>query len=156
MSQWVSITKATLYDAKIAALVDALDTAATDASQTAGRAAGIIQGVVDDIRRKVASCRRNLLDADTTTVPQGVKDTAVDLILARLKVALEIELTEDERRQTAKRERDLNRVADCLDVVDQPDNPITAPMEPTVAPPSFGTRGLSQPARNFNDTTQDG
>lgn len=150
MSNWIAITKATLYDAKVAALIDALDTAAVGTGQ-AGRAAGIIQGVVDHVRRKVASCRRNNLDEDLTTVPKGLRDIAVDLIIARLKTALEMELSQDERENVTRRERDLNRVADCLDVVDQPDNAILAPMEPTVPPPSFGER-----ARNFNDTTQDG
>jgi|GEM_PF-1371509 len=155
MSQWVSITKATLYNAKVAALIDALDTAALGDGQT-NRSTDIIQGVVDHIRRKVASCRRNNLDADLTTIPKGLRDVAVDLIIARLKTALEMELSQDERDNVSRRERDLNRVADCTDVVDQPDNAIPAPMEPTVAPPSFGTRGLNIPARNFNDTTQDG
>lgn len=147
---WIAITKSTLYDAKVAALIDATDTAALGSGQSS-RAAAIIQGVVDDVRRKVASCRRNLLDSDVTKIPLGLKDTAVDLIIARLKVALEMDLSEDERRNVSKRDRDLNRVADCSDVVDAPDDPITAPMEPTVPPPSFGER-----TRNFTDTTQDG
>jgi|APCry1669193181_1035450.scaffolds.fasta_scaffold05387_3 hypothetical protein len=136
---WISITKATLYDAKAAALIDACDTAVLGAGQT-DRSTGIIQSVVDDLRRKVASCRRNQLDADTTTIPQGLRNLAVDLIIARLKVALELDLSEDERRTLAQHERDLNRVANGEDVVDQPDNPVIAPMEPTVPPPSFGVR----------------
>jgi hypothetical protein len=152
MSNWISITKDTLYDAKVAALIDACDTAAVAVSQqSTGRAAGLIQGVVDHVRRKVASCRFNNLDADVTTVPQGLRDVAVDIIIARLKTALELELTQDERENIARRERDLNRVADGTDVVDQPDNPIPAPMEPTVAPPSFGHR-----RRHFTAENQDG
>lgn len=151
---WVSITKVTLYDSKVAALVDACDTAALGAGQT-NRSAGIIQAVVNDIRRKVASCRRNLVDSDITTIPQGLQNIAVDLIIARLKGALEMELTEDERRTVSQRERDLNRVANCEDVVDQPDNPMVAPMEPTVAPPSFPTAATAAP-RFFTRTTQDG
>ena len=134
---WISITKATLYDSKAAALIDACDTAALGTGQT-DRATGIIQGVVDDVRRKVASCRRNLLDADTTTIPQGLRNQAVDVVIGRLKVALELDLSEDERQTLARHERDLNRVANGDDVVDQPDNPMVSPMEPTVPPPSFG------------------
>jgi hypothetical protein len=150
MSNWISITKATLYDQSVAALIDACDSAALAAGQ-ADRSTGIIQGVVDDIRRKVASCRRNQLDSDVTKIPKGLKTLAVDLVNGALKKALQLELTEDERRDVSKAERNLNRVAECLDVVDQPDTAIIAPMEPTVAPPSFGTR-----TRNFTDTTQDG
>ena len=134
---WISITKATLYDSKAAALIDACDAAALGAGQT-DRTTGIIQGVVDDLRRKVASCRRNLLDADATTIPQGLRNLAVDVIIGRLKVALELDLSEDERQTLARHERDLNRVANGDDVVDQPDNPVVSPMEPTVPPPSFG------------------
>ena len=134
---WIAITKATLYDSKAAALIDACDTAALGTGQT-DRTSGIIQGVVDDLRRKVASCRRNLLDADATTIPQGLRNLAVDVVIGRLKVALELDLSEDERRTLAQHERDLNRVANGDDVVDQPDDPIVSPMEPTVPPPSFG------------------
>ncbi len=150
MSNWISITKATLYEASVAKLIDATDGKVLAEGQPA-RSAGIIQGVVDHVRRKVASCRRNQLDANLTTIPKGLRDLAVDLIIARLKTALQMELSQDERDNVARRERDLNRVADCSDVVDQPDNAITAPMEPTVPPPSFGTRD-----RNFTDTTQNG
>lgn len=155
MSNWLSITKATLNEASIAALIDACDSAALGDNQ-ANRAAGIIQGRIDHIRRKIASNRRNLLDADLTTIPKGLRDLAVDLIIARLKTALTIELSKDESEAVARHERDLNRIASAEDVVDQPDTAIAAPMEPGVGSPSFGTRGVNQPPRNFNDKTQDG
>jgi len=120
---WIPITKANLYDAKVGALIDACDTAALGQGQSS-RAADLIQSVVDDIRRKVASCRRNRLDQDITMIPKGLRDTAVDLIIARLKTAIEIDLTEDERRNVARRAQDLNRIANGDDVVDQPDNPV--------------------------------
>ena len=139
MSNWIAITKDTLYEASVAKLIDAADSRALAAGQ-ANRSAGIIQGVVDHVRRKVASCRRNQLDSDLTTIPKGLRDIAVDLIIARLKTALQQELNQDERENIARRERDLNRVANCEDVVDQPDNAVVAPMEPTVPPPAFGDK----------------
>ena len=123
MSKWISITLANLYDAKIGALVDACDTVALAAGQTS-RSAGIIQGVVDDIRRKIASCRRNQLDANPAALPTGLKNLAADLIIAKLKTAIEQDLTEDERRQLTVHERNLNRIAEGLDVIEQPDNPL--------------------------------
>ncbi len=123
MSKWISITLANLYDAKVSALVTACDTAALAAGQTS-RSAGIIQGVVDDIRRKIASCRRNQLDANPAALPTGLKNLAADLIIAKLKTAIEQDLTEDERRQLTVHERNLNRIAEGLDVVEQPDNPL--------------------------------
>jgi len=132
MSKWIPITKASLYDAKIGALIDACDTAALADGQT-DRSTGIIQGVVDDIRRKVASCRRNRLDQDVTTIPAGLKNIAVDLVIARLKISIETELSEDERTQIATHERNLNRIANCDDVVEQPDNPIPSSDEMQVS-----------------------
>lgn len=137
MPNWISITLDTLHEAKVAALVDACDSAALADGQ-ANRSTGIIQGVVDHVRRKVASCRRNQLDSDLTTIPKGLRDITVDLIIARLKNTLEIELTKDEADNVVRRERDLNRVASCEDVVDKPDDAVVADMEPTVPDPAFG------------------
>lgn len=120
---WVSITIDTLYEAKIAIIVDLCDSLLLKENQ-ANRAAGIIQGRVDYIRRKVASCRRNRLDQDLSKIPDGLKDIAVTLIMEKLKGALEMDLTEDERSAVSRAERDLNRVANCDDVVDQPDDPV--------------------------------
>ena len=117
MPNWIPITLANLYDAKIGALVDACDTVALGNGQTA-RSPGIIQGVINDIRRKIASCRRNRLDVDTTAIPSGLKNLAVDLIIAKLKTAIEQELSEDERRQLTVHERNLNRIAEGLDVIE--------------------------------------
>lgn len=146
MSNWIAITLDTLHEAKVAVLIDACDTAALAAGQ-ANRSAGIIQGVVNHVRRKVASHQRNQLDADLTKIPMGLRDVAVDLIVARLKTSLEIDLSQDERENIARRERDLNRVADGTDVVDQPDNAVVAPMEPLVPPPAFG----DSPCRRKNE-----
>lgn len=128
MAGWVSITIETLYEAKVAELVDACSESAL-ASGQADRAAGIIQGCVDKVRRKVASCAGNRVDEDETKVPAGLRDDTVKLIIAALKGAVEMELTEDERRELLRIERDLNRVASCEDVVDQPDTPVEPEVE---------------------------
>lgn len=137
MSQWISITIADLNNAKIAALVDALRTAARAAGE-AERSAEIIQRVVDRMRRKIASCRQNRLDADLTTIPQGLKDDAIKLIIADLKNALEEDLTSAETSEISRINADLNRIAACQDVVEQPDNPIDAPVQSTAGTPSIG------------------
>ena len=128
MAGWVSITIETLYEAKVAALVDACSESALAAGQ-ADRAAGLIQGVVDKVRRKVASCANNRVDDDATKIPAGLRDDAVALIIAALKGSVEIDLTEDERTNLSRIERDLNRIANCDDVVDQPDTPVEAEVE---------------------------
>lgn len=121
---WIAITLDTLKEAKVAALVEACDAAALGSGQ-ANRAAGIIQGVVNEIRNAVATCKTNQVDADTRTIPASQRDLAVDLILARLKNTLEISLTQDERDLLAERRRQLRDIATCSLVVDQPANAVT-------------------------------
>jgi len=150
MANWITITKDTLYEAKVAKLIDACDTKAKAVGQP-DRSAGIIQGVVDHVRRKVASWKLNQVDSDLTKVPKGLRDLTVDLIIARLKKVLEIELSQDERDDLGRHERTLNRIASGDDVVDQPDNAVAPAMEPTAPPPSFGTA-----TRNFTAENQDG
>jgi hypothetical protein len=116
---WIAINKSTLYEAKVAALVDACDQAALAAGQ-AERAAGIIQGVVNEVRLAVATNELNQVDADLTTAPTGLRDLVVDLVVARLKNALEIALTEDERSAVNWRRRQLEQVASGELAVDQP------------------------------------
>lgn len=123
MPNWIAITIATLKEAKVAALIEACDEAALGSGQD-NRATGLIQGVVDEVRRKVASCANNQVDADPTKIPKGLRDIAVDMIIARLKGAIEQDLSEDERNQLSRHERSLNRVAECKDVVDQPDDAV--------------------------------
>ena len=108
---------------------------------------GIISDVVNEIRRKIASHQRNQLDVDVTKIPQGLNALATDMIIARLKTAIEQELSEDERRNLTRHTVNLDRIAEGKDVVDAPDNPIVAPMEPLVPPPSFGPK----PHRRVNE-----
>jgi len=139
MPNWISITVTDLNDAKVAALVDALRTAALAEGQT-DPTRRITQEVVDYIRRKIASCAKNLLDADTAAIPAGLKAMCVDLVLARMKGRLEIELTQDERDRITRHESDLNRIAACTDVVEQPDNAIAAPVQAISSTPSMKER----------------
>lgn len=123
MPLWIPITVGTLNEAKVAALITAASSAAKATGQ-ADRAAGIIQGVVDEIRLKIASCPRNSVDSDLTTIPKGLRDLAVDIIIARLKNAIEEELTDYEVAGLGRHERRLNRIADCKELVDLPDDPV--------------------------------
>ena len=147
---WIAITKATLYEASVAALIDACDSAALADGQAA-RSPGIIQVVIDEIRRKVASCQTNRVDSDLTKIPKGLRDMAVDMIIARLKKAISQDLSQDERDAIARHARNLDRIASCDDVVDQPDTAVEPAMEGTKPAPSFGTR-----TRNFTRANQDG
>ncbi len=150
MPNWIQITTDTLNEASVAALVEACDTAALGSGQDP-RAAGIIQGVITDIRRMVASCKTNLVDVDTTTIPASLRDLAVDLIMARLKKAIQQELTEDERKDVDRRWSQLKDIARCDTTVEQPDNAITPEVQQTAA-----TRLVSSNTRQATRCKMDG
>lgn len=139
MSLWISITVADLNDAKVEKLVTALRTKALGAGQT-DPTPRLVQEVVDDIRRKIASCQKNRVDADETRIPRGLKGMCVDLVLSRLKGRLEQDLSQDERDRISRHETDLNRIAACTDVVEQPDNAIEAPVQSTSGTPTMKER----------------
>jgi hypothetical protein len=139
MSRWIQITGETLREAKIASLVEALSASALAEGQPE-RAAGIIGGVVAQVRRKIASCAGNRTDADETTIPASLRDLAVDLVIARLKNALEEPLTDAERDAVALAERELNRIAAGLDAIEQPDDAVEPEVEATSGTPSFSGR----------------
>lgn len=153
MSNWIAITKADLYNSKAAAIIDQADSEQLGAGQT-DRSTGVIADVTLEIRRRVARC--NQLDADTTTIPAGLKPLAVDIIYCRLKLALGIDLLQGERDALNRREQELQRVANGEDLVDPPDNAVAPNMNTATALPSFGTRGVDLPPRKFTDYTQDG
>jgi len=144
MSNWIAITKADLYNSKVAALIDAANTTSLGAGQQ-DRTTGVIADVTLEIRRKVGRC--NVVDQDTTKIPGGLKPLAVDLIFCRLKIALEMDLSESERSIMTARQRDLDRIADGKDMVDAPDNPIAAPVVQDIPAPAFGDK----PHRRKND-----
>lgn len=135
---WIAITTDTLKEASIAALIEACDSAALGDGQ-ANRAAGLIQGVVNEIRNAVATCRANDVDEDTTTIPESQRDLAVDLINARLKTAIQQPLTEDERNNVSERRRQLRDIAACKLVVDQPGTAIEPPVQGGAGGGSWGS-----------------
>jgi len=149
MSSWIILTKADLYNSKAAALIDAADSVSLGAGQT-DRTTGVISDVVLEIRRRVA--KSNQLDQNPAAIPGGLKPLAIDLVYCRLKNALELPLTDDERLFLKQRELQLDRIADGRDVVEPPDNPIPAHPIQALAQPSFG---CGRP-REFTRQTQDG
>lgn len=120
---WIAITKDTLNEASIAALIEACDSAALADGQ-ANRAAGLIQGVVTEIRAAVATAKGNQVDSDEAKIPGNLRDLAVDMIIARLKQAISRELSQDERDNLAWRRRQLDKVAAGELAVAMPDVPV--------------------------------
>lgn len=145
MSNWIAIVVNDLNNAKAAALITAADSQSLAAGQPA-RSTTTIADVTAEIRRKVG--KLNQLDQDTTKIPFGLKNLALDIIICRLKVALEQELSEDERNALKRRYQELDDIRDGKEMVDPPDNPIAANEEQALPSPSFGCRPR---LRRFNE-----
>lgn len=136
MANWIPITIEDLEDSKIAKLVTALRTKALKASppQT-DPAPRHIQNVVNRIRRKVANKGKYKLDADETKIPKSLLKTAVTLVIVELKGRLEMALTTDDNRALDLAEAELDKIA-AGESVEEPDNPIQAPVQDTAGSPS--------------------
>jgi hypothetical protein len=128
MPNWISITVETLYEAKVAALIVACDTAALADGQE-NRAAGLIQGVIDEIRGAIGSCETNQVDEDVTTIPKSLRDMAVDLIIAKLKSAIEQDLIAAEEKAVDFRRLQMMQLAKCILKVEKPDTAVPAPTQ---------------------------
>jgi hypothetical protein len=126
MSNWIVISEVDLYDAKAAALVEAADTVQLGSGQNS-RSAQVIADVTAEIRRKIS--RVTVLDQNLSAIPAGLKNAALDIIIARLKIALEQELSQDERDGLKRRYKEIEDVRDGKDQVDPPDNPMPSNMQ---------------------------
>lgn len=147
MPNWISITIDTLKEASVAALIEACDTAALGTDQDP-RAAGIIQKIVDNVRRIIG--KNNQVDEDVTTIPKGLQTPVVDIIIGALKKAISQELTEDERQSVKEAWRQIYRVADGDDFIDTPDTPVEPELE------SGPTPAITPKCLKFDRCDQDG
>lgn len=132
MPNWIPITKDTLNEASIAALIDACDSAALGDGQE-NRSAGLIQGVINSVRTAVQGCPTRVIDADVTTIPASLRDLAVNLIIARLKGAISIELSPDERDTIAWCRRELKEIRDCSYPIETPDTAVAPEVQSGIA-----------------------
>lgn len=135
---------------KVAALVSALRTAALGVGQ--GDPVEVIKSqVVDVVRRKVAACRTNQVESTPDTVPASLLPIACRMILRAAKDRLEIELTDDERKQWDKDDRELDAVASCAMPIDAAAAPVAPSVQQTQPTPTIKAR-----PRRFSGAQQDG
>jgi hypothetical protein len=145
---WTTVTVADLKDRKVAALVEACQTAALGSGQT-DPTADLIASAIAKIRANVASCASNQVDADTTKIPGDLFDLACRMIIRSMKGRLEIELTGDERDDRREDERTLERIARCELAVETTSNPTTA----NAVQRSQGLSVVSKRSRTVTGTT---
>jgi phage gp36-like protein len=126
MPRWTAITIDDLNDTKLAALVDALRTAALAGGQD-DPSDEIIRNVVARIRAEISGCKTNVLDIDPTKIPNDLKSLACRMIIREMQSRLQEPLNEDERQEKRDDLEYLRRIAKCEVPVAVPDDPETTP-----------------------------
>lgn len=143
---WISITPADLNAAKLAALVQALRTAALASGQS-DPVDEVVSSVVARIRAEIQGCSRNQVDVDPTKIPASLKLLASRMIIAAAKNRLEMQLKDDERTQLRADERYLERIASCAVPIEAPDNPAA-----TAVQQSGGVSLVSSRTRKYKNS----
>lgn len=147
---WTTITDDDLNHTKLAPLVSALRTAALATGQS-DPVDAITSTCIDRVRRKIAACRTNQVDSDTTKIPQSLKALTCRMIIREAKDRLEIELTETEKKQWDVDERELNAIAACEMPVDATDDAEAPEVQSTQPGPTICGR-----SKRFSRAQQDG
>lgn len=134
---WTTLTGAMLDDAKAAALVAALRTAALGPTQ-ADPVPGILADVVVRIRMEIAAGGRTRLSADATLIPPSLKRLALRMTLregqSRLNALGALALSEDERIEEKNDLRFLERIAKGEISVEEPTDPEAVPTVQSSSP----------------------
>lgn len=147
---WITITTADLKDAKVAALVEACQTAALGSGQT-DPTPNIIANVIARIRAEIKGCKTNTLETDTATIPPDLKSLASRMIVREMCSRIGRSLSEDEREEQRNDLRYLERIANCEIPVAAPAVPIPGETQTAASSPSIVSKTLY-----FDRTAQDG
>lgn len=136
---WTTITATDLNATKLAPLLDALRTAALADGQ-ADPLLEITTNAVNRIRRMIAACRTNQVDADAMKIPESLKALACRMIVREAKDRLEIELTDTEKKAWDVDERELTRISNCEVPIEISDNSEAPPVQSTQPGPRITGR----------------
>ena len=147
---WTTITITDLKDAKVAAVVEACQTAALGTGQT-DPTPNIIANVTARIRAEIKGCAQNTLETGTTTIPADLKSLACRMIVREMQSRIGRSLTEDEREEQRNDLRYLERIAKCEVPVEAPAVPVAGETQATSQSPSITAR-----THYFDRASQDG
>jgi hypothetical protein len=152
MSAWIVLTVDDLNDYLVGAQVEALRTAALAVGQ-ADPFTNIMHAIAARIRLKIESCARNEISATANAIPPELKWIAAYLVLEAMQLRLpSLRLTDDQRTQISEAKKQLDRIADCKDVVSVPDDPL----EPSDAQQAGGITLVSNTTRRATREKMDG
>ncbi len=151
MPNWIQITAADLNDARVAELIDSLRQEEL-ASGQGDPLPRFIASAVGELRAAIAFSGRYQLDADTATIPNGLKEIAVLKIVRSMKGRLLQALTDDEQRDADTYESRLKALNEGKWPVADPDNALpTAPVQSAASTPKITPR-----IRHFGRWDQEG
>jgi len=123
---WSTITQAHVENYVVAALVSAINEAALGDSQT-DRFTTVQADVTAEIRMAVASDSSNVLDTDTTKIPQSLRSAGAWLIAGYMAQGLGIQLTDQQANELANARERILAVSRGDLTVEQPDNADDSP-----------------------------
>ena len=135
---WIALTIDTLKEAKVAALIEACDSAALGDGQ-ANRAAGLIQGVVNQLRNAISGCPSRTLDVDTTKIPEALRKVAVSLLIPELKDSINQSPTKYEETMLGWALKELEKIKDCDYPIENPGTAVEPPVQGTTNPGNWGS-----------------
>jgi len=117
---WITITQAHVENYVVAALVSAINEAALGDSQT-DRFTTVQADVTAEIRMAVATDSSNVLDTDTTKIPQSLRSAGAWLIAGYMAQGLGIQLTDQQANELANARERILAVSRGDLTVEQPD-----------------------------------
>ena len=117
---WITITQAHVENYVVAALVSAINEAALGDSQT-DRFTTVQADVTAEIRMAVASDSSNVLDTDTTKIPQSLRSAGAWLIAGYMAQGLGIPLNDQQANELANARERILAVSRGDLTVEQPD-----------------------------------
>jgi hypothetical protein len=124
MPAWLTISLTDLDDYLVGAQVAALNSAALAPGQS-DRFTRVMTDMVNRVRAKIESCPRNHISATPLTIPPELKWAACYLIIEAMQAGVPgLKLTDDQRNQISRAADQLNRIADCKEVVSIPADPL--------------------------------
>lgn len=117
---WVTIAQTDVENYVVAALVTAINTAALGDTQT-DRFTRVSSDVIQQVRMSVASESENILDSDSTKIPQSLRPDACWIIAGLMAQGLGIQLTDQQANELANARERLNSVAKGDLTIEVPD-----------------------------------
>lgn len=147
---WRTVTEADVLNALSAPESAAYQSAAAGDNQDV--LAEITTQVVNECRAHIADCERNSLAAGET-LPERVIYHAVALIRFRMLTRIDMEVSEDRRREQRDAVEFFRRVSECKVAIEPGDGSASADGTDSFASPR---PGISARSRHFSRTQQDG